>query len=246
MYEYRGLQDVVFLMLYGGVTLLALLACLYLLMRRGNAIVGEEIKSSRVLRRWTAALMVAMAASHVWWYAIGIYWLADDWQVRTILVIMLDHVTLVPLTMAVLLAMLQDCRRPFWPWFVAQSPVVVFAFVGILHHSMFWGREIAFYWQLAVITAFVTYYIYALWQYNRWLLDNYSDLDSKEVWQSLVFLLVLLAVYAVYTSNTGGLMREYLSQILSIAIIAFLLWRVETLQELETEEDDPEYKGVDP
>ena len=40
MYEYRGVQDVVFLMLYGGVTLLPLLAWLYLLMRRGNAIVA--------------------------------------------------------------------------------------------------------------------------------------------------------------------------------------------------------------
>ena len=130
MYEYRGLQDVIFLMLYGGVTLLALLACLYLLLRRGNTFVGEEIKSSRVLRRWTSALLAAIAASHVWWYVIGVYWLADDWLVRTIIVIMLDHVTLVPLTMAVLLAMLQDCRRPLWPWLVAQSPVVIFAFLG--------------------------------------------------------------------------------------------------------------------
>ena len=233
MYEYQGLQDVVFLMLYGGVTLLALLACLYLLLRRGNTFVGEEIKSSRVLRRWTAALMAAIAASHMWWYFIGVYWLADDWLVRTIIVIMLDYATLVPLAMAVLLAMLQDCRRPLWPWLVAQLPVVAFAIVGIAQRSAFWGRELPYYWQLAVIVAFVTYYIYALRCYGRWLLDNYADLDRKEVWQSLVFVLALLAVYALYTSNAGELMREYLSQVISIVIIAFLLWRVETLQELE-------------
>ena len=29
------------------------------------------------------------------------------------------------------------------------------------------------------------------------------------------------------------MMKEYLSQVISIVIIAFLLWRVETLQELE-------------
>lgn len=233
MYEYQGLQDVVFLMLYGGVTLLALLACLYLLLRRGNTFVGEEIKSSRVLRRWTAALMAAIAASHVWWYVIGVYWLADDWLVRTIMVIMLDHITLVPLTMGVLLAMLQDCRRPLWPWLVAQSPVVVFAVLGMVHRSEFWGRDIPYYYQLAVIAVFVTYYIYALRRYGRWLLDNYADLDRKEVWQSLVFVVVLVAVYTVYTSNAGEMMREYMSQIISIIIIAFLLWRAETLQELE-------------
>jgi hypothetical protein len=47
-----------------------------------------------------------------------------------------------------------------------------------------------------------------------------------------VFAVVLFAVYIVYTSNAGELMREYLSQVISIGIIAFLVWRVETLQEL--------------
>ena len=233
MYEYRGLQDVLFMALYIGAATFALLACLYLLLRRGNAFVGEEIKSSLRLRRWTAALMAAIAASHVWWYAIGIYWLADDRLLRNITDIMLDHVTLVPLTMAVLLALLQDRRRPLWPWLVAQLPLVLFAVVGIAQRSMLLGWELPHYWQLAVIAAFVTYYIYALWRYNRWLLDNFADLERKEVWQSLLFVLVLLAVYVVYTSNAGELVREYLSQVITFIIIAFLVWRVETLQELE-------------
>ena len=251
MYEYQGLQDVVFIMLYGGVTFFALLACLYLLFRRGNAFVGEErpageeqpmrlgleVRASRRLRRWTAALMAAMAASHVWWYAIGIYWLADDRLVRNITAIMLDHATLVPLAMGVLLVLLQDRRRPLWPWLVAQLPVVVAAVVGIAQRSMFWGYEVAYYWQLAVVVVFVVYYIFALRRYGRWLLDNYADLERKEVWQSLVFAMVLFVVYAVYTSNMGEMAREYLSQVISIVIIAFLVWRVETLQELPSEED---------
>ena len=233
MYEYRGLQDVLFMALYIGAATFALLACLYLLLRRGNAFVGEEIKSSLRLRRWTAALLAAMAASHVWWYAIGIYWLADDRLVRNITAIMLDHITLVPLAMAVLLALLQDRRRPLWPWLVAQSPVVVFAAIGIVQRSTLFGYEVAHYWQLAVIAVFVTYYIYALWKYNRWLLDNFADLEHKEVWQSMVFAMALFAVYMIYTSNAGELMREYLSQVITLVIIAFLVWRVETLQELE-------------
>ena len=237
MYEYRGLQDVFFLMLYGMAGFFALLACLYLLFRRGNAFVGEEVKSSLRLRRWTAALMAAMAASHVWWYVIGVYWLADDRLVRNITAILLDHVTLVPLTIAVLLALLQDCRRPLWPWLLAQMPVVVAAVVGIAQRSTFWGYELAHYWQLAVVAVFVVYYIFALRRYGRWLLDNYADLERKQVWQSLLFAIILLAVYVIYTSNAGELMKEYLSQVITIIIIAFLLWRVETLQELTESEE---------
>jgi len=233
MYEYLGLQDVFFIMLYGMAGFFALLACLYLLFRRGNAFVGEEVKSSLRIRRWTAALMAAMAASHVWWYVIGVYWLADDWVVRTITVIMLDHATLVPLVMGVLLALLQDRRRPLWPWLVVQVPVVADCIVGIVQRDMFCGFELPHYWQLGVAVAFVVYYIFALRQYGRWLLDNYADLERKEVWQSLAFAIVLLLAYAIYTSNAGELMREYLSQVITIVVIAFLLWRVETLQELE-------------
>ena len=238
MYEYLGLQDVFFIMLYGMAGFFALLACLYLLFRRGNAFVGEEVKSSLRIRRWTAALMAAMAASHVWWYVIGVYWLADDWVVRTITVIMLDHATLVPLVMGVLLALLQDRRRPLWPWLVVQAPVVADGIVGIVQRDMFCGFELPHYWQLGVAVAFVVYYIFALRQYGRWLLDNYADLERKEVWQSLVVAIALLVVYEIYTTNAGELTKEYLSQVITIVIIAFLLWRVETLQELEPEESE--------
>ena len=234
MYDYQGLQDVFFIMLYGMAGFFAMLACVYLLLRRGNAF-AEDVRSSCVLRRWTAAFMAAIVASHVWWYVLGTYFLTDDRLVRNITTIMLDHVTLVPLVMAVLLAMLQDRHRPLWPWLLAQVPEVLAAAVGIVGRSEFWGYEVPHYWQLAVIAVFVVYYIIALRQYERWLLDNYADLERKEVWQSMVFIIVLLAVYMVYTSNAGELVREYLSQVITLVIIAFLLWRVETLQELDNE-----------
>ena len=234
MYDYQGLQDVFFIMLYGMAGFFAMLACVYLLLRRGNAF-AEDVRSSCVLRRWTAAFMAAIVASHVWWYVLGTCFLTDDRLVRNITTIMLDHVTLVPLTMAVLLAMLQDRRRPLWPWLLAQAPEVLAAALGIAGRSEFWGYQVVHYWQLGVIAVFVVYYIIALRQYGRWLLDNYADLEHKEVWQSMVFIIVLLAVYMVYTSNAGELVREYLSQVITLVIIAFLLWRVETLQELDNE-----------
>ena len=240
MFDYRGLNDVLFLMLYIGAGLLALVAAVYLLLRRRNLFmqeVGPEslltidlpsgrklrlchpIRASLRVRRWTAALLLAMAASHVWWYGVGQWCLEDDWLVRTITVIMLDHVALIPLVMGVLLV---------------QVPVVVFGVMGIAGRSWFFGYTLAHWWQLGVCAVFITYYIYALRKYGRWLLDNYADLEHKEVWQSLTFALVLFVIYTLYTSNMGALGREYLSQVLTVAIVAFLLWRAETLQELES------------
>lgn len=236
MYDYRGLQDVIFIVLYCMAAFFALLATVYLLWRRGNAF-ADNLRSSRVLRRWTAALMATIVGSHVWWYVFGTWWLADDWLVRTITVIMFDQATLVPLVMAVLLAMLQDRRRPLWPWLLAQVPVVVFGVIGIVQRDWFYGNTLPHYYQLAVVIVFITYYIYALRKYGRWLLDNYADLDHKEVWQSLLFALGLLVVYELYTTNAGELAKEYLSQVITLIIIDFLVWRVETLQELDTEEN---------
>ena len=249
-----------FVALYCVAAFAALVAGVYLLWRRGNAFMQEEgtdsaktietptkelvhvgydlrMRSSPRLRRWTAAFMTAVVASHVWWYAVGQWWLTDDWLVRTILVIMLDYAVLVPLAIGVLLAMLQDHRRAWWPWLVAQVPVVVFAVVGISRRDMFFGYELGNYWQLAVCAAFIVYYIRALRQYGRWLRDNFAALEHKEVWQSMVFAVCLFAVYVVYTSNAGEMMREYLSQVVTLVIVAFLVWRVETLQELPSEED---------
>ena len=256
MYEYEGLQDVIFIALYCVAAFAALLACVYLLCRRGNAFMQEKgpesvktietpngplrlgsgVRSSLRLRRWTAALMAAIVGSHVWWYALGQIWLTDDRLVRNIVAIALDHMTLVPLTMAVLLAMLQDRRRPLWPWLVAEvSAVVVTAVMGIAGRDEFWGYDVLGYCQLALIAGFIVYYALALRYYGRWLRDNYANLEHKEVWQSLVFAVGLFVVYEVYTSNGGELLREYLSQVVTLVIIAFLLWRVETLQELKDE-----------
>ena len=255
MFDYQGLQDPIFLALYWGAGMLALLAAVYLLLRRRNLLMreygpgsmtmrtaagevvryGRARRSSPRLRRWTAAFLLTAALSHVWWYGVGQWCLEDDWLVRTITVIMLDHVALIPLVMGVLLAMLQDRRRPLAPWLLVQVPVVVFGVMGIAGRSWFFGYTLAHWWQLGACAVFTTYYIYALRQYGRWLLMNYADLEHKQVWQSLVFALVLLALYGLYTSNMGEMYREYLSQVLTVAIVAFLVWRAETLEELEAD-----------
>jgi hypothetical protein len=256
MYEFRGLQDVLFVALYIGAATFALLACLYLLFRQRNVFMHEygpnsrtiktptgelvrydhPVRASHVLRRWTAALMAAIAASHVWWYVIGVYWLADDRLVRNTIAISLDYLTFVPLMMCVLLRMLQDRRRPLWPLIPLFFPIGVMAVVCINTRDESFLSVIECYLAILVV-AFIIYYVWAVRQYGRWLLMNYADLERKEVWQSLLLLAFILFVHTVYSFNEGSLFMEYLAQVNTIVIIGFLLWRVETLQELESEED---------
>ena len=235
MYDYQGLSDTFFLMLYGAAAWFALLACVYLLWRRGNVVAGDEVVPSTLLRQWTAAFMAAVFMSHVSWAVLGPVILTDDQLVRNIVAITLDRLTFVPLMMCVLLRMLQDRRRPLWPAWAAVAPVAVLAVVCIaLRSDVF---ELAVEWYMAVVAvAFLVYYVRAVRQYGRWLLDNYADLERKEVWQSLLLLAFILFVHLVYSTNGGALSTEYMAQVNTFAIIAFLVWRVETLQELESED----------
>ena len=232
MFEFQGLHDPWFLTLYCVAGCLAMGAALWLLLRRRN-LLAPGVTPPVGLRRWAAAFLGAAALSHVWWFACGQWWLTDDRLVRNIVAILLDNATLVPLVMAVLLAMLQDRRRPLWLWWLVQVPVLVFGVMGITRRDGFYGYTLTYYWQLAAALCFVVYYAFQLRQYGRWLRHNYADLEHKEVWQSLAFALALFVVYELYTSNMGQLPREYLSQVLTLVIVAFLVWRVETLQELE-------------
>ena len=231
MYEYLGLQDVFFIMLYCMAGFLALLACLYLLFRRRN-VFASDVRSSLVLRRWTAAFMAAVVASHVWWVLLGQHFLVDDRLVRNIIAITLDYLTFVPLMICVLIRMLQDRHRPLWPLIPLFLPIAVLAVVCIQTRDETFMSVVEYYLALLAVT-FIIYYVYAVRQYGRWLLDNYADLERKEVWQSLLLLAFILFVHMAYTNNEGTLFMEYLAQVNTIVIIAFLLWRVETLQELE-------------
>ena len=237
MYAQQSIQDSLFLMFYGAIAILALVSGLFLWLRRSN-VFAPDINPPIALRRWTAAFFIMASLSHVWWYVLGVYWLTDDRLVRNITAVTLDHVLLVPLVMAILLRMLQNRHRPLWPWFLSQLPIIVSAVIGIMRHDGFYGFDLTTYWQLAVMVIFTLYYIHELIHYGRWLRDNYADLEHKEVWQSLLFVTILFFVYEVYFTNPGEMFREYLAQFETLAIIGFLLWRVETLQTLSDKQSD--------
>ncbi|MBO5613435.1 MAG: helix-turn-helix domain-containing protein [Prevotella sp.] len=228
---YNQIRGELFFAYYGGVAVLCLIACCYLLLRRSNAI-APDITSSKRLRRWTAALFASMALCHVWYLPTYFLTPGDDAMLSPLVCGLLDSLTVLPLSIIVMLVMLQDRRRPLWPAFAMTLPLTAgitwciairsYALVPILN---IYG--------LLMYVATIIYMLHAQRQYGRWLRDNYADLQHKELWQSPVVLLVFLLTFVVYDFETDGLIYEYVMETIDIVLVCYLLWRVETLSDLD-------------
>ena len=120
-------EDTVYIMLYAVVTAMAIIASFYLLFRRANAI-APDVTSSVRLRRWTGLLFASIALDHVWYMPIFFLTSSEDIKMVDLVGGLLDFMTLFPLAIIVLFAMLQDRRRPLWPIAVVLAPLVA---VGI-------------------------------------------------------------------------------------------------------------------
>jgi len=219
-----------FLVFYGGVAVLSMIACVYLLLRRGNAFAADITPPIR-LRRWTATLFAAITLSHVWYLPMYIL-TSKDWVNLTYLVGgMLDSMTVFPLTIIVLLVMLQDRKRPLWPVGVVVAPLVVAGTLCVAAGRVTLLPFIYAYFLLMCI-GIIIYMIRATRQYGRWLHDNYADLEHKEVWQSLVVMAVMLLALVIYTFEIGGQAYEYVMQVIVAVMVCYFLWRAETLSDL--------------
>ena len=229
MYE-QILEDVIFGMLYAVVAVLAALGCVYLLFRRGNAFAADVTPPLR-LRRWAAAFLAVIALGHVW-YLPGTM-MADGEAVErwTLIGGLLDCLLTIPVALVVMLCMLQDKRRPLWPVWLAMVPMVIMMGVSIANRSDALLPWMQGYFLLAVIV-FTVYMVREVRQYGRWLRDNYADLEHKEVWQSLLVLAVIMFLFVYYVTGYGSITYEYIIQVSGLLLIGHLLWRVETLQDL--------------
>jgi AraC-like DNA-binding protein len=145
--------------------------------------------------------------------------------------ILLDSMTFFPLSIIILLVMLQDRRRPLWPVAVMVAPLIIGMVWCIASRSKTLFPVLMVYLLLMSI-GLIIYMVCALRQYSRWLRDNYADLEHKEVWQSFVVLTIILLVFAIYVLTDGDLTYEYILQVAVIVLICYLLWRVETLSDL--------------
>ena len=228
--------SILYLLLHGAGIAVGTVLCLYLLLCRGKAIAPDITPPTR-LRRWAAALFGVMALAHVWW--ILFYTYSDD--TRSViygLLVAIDCMVLPPVFVGTLLNMLQDRRRPLWPIFIVMTPCAVIAVlqtalpeINLTTPNMIYG--------LVIAVAFIIYMVVAVRQYGRWLRDNYADLEHKEVWLSLALLigLMILLMSFEYTDNY---VMSTIAHLIGFPLAGLLLWRVETLNDLSTDNSTDE------
>ena len=226
--QIRG--DVLYIMLYAGVTAMTIIASLYLLLRRGNAFAPDITPPVR-LRRWTAALFAALAMSHVWYMPIMFLTSKDDIMLSYLIGGLLDSIMVYPLSVIVLLVMLQDRRRQLWPTCLLMAPIVVCLALCVVNRNTNLFPIINGY-ALLLCIGLIIYMVYAMRQYRHWLCDNYADLEHKEVWQGFLALAAILLLLVLYATSSDVPAYLYTMQIIEIALIYYLLWRVETLSDL--------------
>ena len=222
--------DVFFLMFYASVAMLSLMACCYLLFRRANAIAPDVMPSAR-LRRWTAAFFAAISFCHLWYLPMYFLTSPDDVMQGYLITGLLDGMTIIPLTIAVLLAMLQDRRRPLWSIAVIVAPLMV-GLVWCITTGSESLLPVLYTYFLLMWLGLIIYMVREIRQYQHWLRDNYADLEHKEVWQSFVVLAIILLVYTIYSLDLGEPLLDYVMEATIIFLVCYLLWRVETLSDL--------------
>ena len=240
---YEQIQgDVLFMMFYASVATISLIACCYLQFRRSNAI-APDITSRVRLRRWTAAFFATITLCHLWYLPMFFLSSNNDIAQGYRIAALLDCMTVIPLTIIVLLVMLQDHRRSLWPVCVAVAPLVVGLAWSVVTRSDD-HLPVVFVYFLLMWLGFIIYLVRAFRQYGRWLRDNYADLEHKEVWQSFIVLGIFLLTYVDYMFDVGGLIFEYAMEIILGILVGYLLWRVETLSDLNIPVNDEEEKTV--
>ena len=180
-------EDTLFIILYSVVTAMAMMASCYLVL------------------------------NHVVY--MPIFFLSSSEDIMTIDLIggFLDCMTLFPVAIIVLFAMLQDRRRPLWPVAAMFVPLVVGGAFGVAVRSYVLLPVVYVYFLLMCI-GLIIYMVRALRQYGRWLRDNYADLEHKEVWQSFVVLAIILLVFVIYVFTSEGTFYQYAMQVIVLVL----------------------------
>jgi len=227
--------NILYLMFYTFASTLSLVVGGYLLWRRNNS-VAPAITPPLRLRRWAAAFLVSLTLSHIWYLPLLYIRSADTRLMWYYLAGALDLLVVYPLAIGVLLAMLQDRRRPLWPVYAMLVPL----FVGLAWTGLTLNEELLplfFAYYPVVCFGLFVYMAGSVRQYGRWLRDNYADLEHKEVWQSFVAMAIMLLALSIYAWETKAPSVKYVTQLFNVIISLFLLWRVETLSDLGTDHE---------
>ena len=218
-------------MFYGGTALMALFACIYLCLRKGNAF-ADSITPPISLRHWAAAFFTIVFLGHIWWFLFYTY-SGDVHSVSYVVIAVLDSVGLLTTIPGMLFAMLQDRKRTVWPIVLATIPYAVFGVLYIVFPGDLF-LNIAIVYMMLVYVFFTIYMIFAVRQYGRWLRDNYADLEYKEVWVSQVLIIAFLIVIIIDGFEYNDITFGSFVRVLEMVFFGLLLWRIETLPQLES------------
>ena len=230
MFEHITLDIILLLMLYAVGATVSAVACVYLLLRRGNAFT-RRISTPKRLRRWTAAFFGIVALGHLWYLPGAMMADGDAAALWMLIGALLDCMLTMPLALVVMLCMLQDRKRPLWIAWLITAPLIILMAVSVGMRSYALVQWMQGYFLLMAV-GFTAYMVREVRRYGRWLRDNYADLEHEEVWQSLLVLAVIILLFCYYVVGYGSITYEFIIQLCGIALVAYLLWRVETLQDL--------------
>ena len=129
--------------------------------------------------------------------------------------------------------MLQDRKRRILPIILATIPIAVLGTLNTVYPGgLFQIIEYVYFSLLYII--FIIYMVFAVRQYGRWLRDNYADLENKEIWLSHVLIIVIMLLIIIYgLDDDNKIVISYIVQVIQLVLYGFLLWRIETLPQLE-------------
>ena len=227
--EQTPVQSILFFILYGISGVVPLLAALYLLLRPYN-IFSADINPPVRLRRWTAAFFAFTTLAHLWWLLFIIFSL-DFESLCYQLIVLTDTMLLLTTISGIMLSMLQDRRRPMWPVLVAMLPFVALFGLYFAFPSDLLKLTIMAYLILLSV-AFAVYMVFAIRRYDRWLNDNYADLEHKRVWLSQVVAFLCMLVFVLYEVSED-MVLIFCLHIVDLVLVGLLVWRVETLPQLD-------------
>ena len=228
-FEQIPIPLILFFILYGISFAVPLMAAVYLLLRRGNAIAPGITPPVR-LCRWTASFFAVLTFAHIWWMLFYIY-SGDLHSVSYALVVMLDCVLLFTTFTGMLLAMLQDRRRPVWPALTTMIPFMALWGAYMAYPNKLIEQIVAAYLVLLGLL-FTVHMMVATRQYGRWLNDNYADLENKKVWLCQVVALGSMLLFVLIVLATD-MVLIWLIHFIELVLVGLLLWRVETLPRLK-------------
>ena len=226
---------ILFFILYGITGVVPAIAAVYLLLRRANAI-APGITPPMRLRRWTASFFAVTTLAHVWWLLFYIY-SGDLHSVAYLVIVMVDCMLLFVTFAGMLLAMLQDRRRPVWPALVTMIPFVALCGAVMAFPSKLIEQIAAAYLVLLGLL-FTAHMIFAIRQYGRWLNDNYADLENKKVWLCQTVALGCMLLFVLYVLAVDMVLIWFI-HIIVLVLVGLLLWRVETLPLLAQNTAEP-------